>query len=208
MSRHFAAYFAIVGTLAFAPGGAVNAGQLNIPHINIPPPHISAPTPHLSVPQPHISVPTLRLSSPKLTTPNLVSRPKLAAPISGWKATTSNLVSRPKLAAPVSGWKATTSNQNWVSQNQAPGLGSPIDGALNRGGPPPDFPPGTAPGKTSAMPVSNTGGDSFTSSAGASSPSSTSGSPSYSGGYSTVGRANASPSFRCRSKGGASNCPG
>ena len=185
MSRHFAAYFAIVSTLAFAPGGAVNAGQLNISHINIPPPHISAPAPHLSVPQPHIGAPTLRLSSPKLTTPNLVSRPKLAAPVSGWKA--------------------TTSNQNWVSQNQAPGLGSPIDGALNRGGPPPDFPLGTAPGQTSAMPVSNTGGDSFTSSAGASSPRSTPGSPSYSGGYSTAGTANASPSYRCRSKGGA-NC--
>jgi len=199
MSRHFAAYFAIVSTLAFAPGGAVNAGQLNISHINIPPPHISAPAPHLSVPQPHISAPTLRLSSPKLTTSNLVSRPKLAAPVSGWKATTSNLVSRPNLAAPVRGWKATTSNQYWVSKNQVP------TGYISQGAPRPDS-PGTAPGQTSAMPVSYTSGDSFASSAGASSPSSTPGSPSYSGGYLSVGKANANPSYRCRSKGGA-NCP-
>jgi hypothetical protein len=59
MSRHFAAYFAIVGTLAFAPGGAANAGQFNIPHINMPRPQINFPTP--------------RLSSPKLTTHNLVN---------------------------------------------------------------------------------------------------------------------------------------
>jgi hypothetical protein len=65
MSRHFAAYFAIVGTLAFAPGGAANAGPFNIPHFNIlrPQPHfnilrpqISMPTPHLSrMPPPHLS---------------------------------------------------------------------------------------------------------------------------------------------------------
>jgi hypothetical protein len=63
MSRHFAAYFAIVGTLAFAPGGAANAGQFNIPHFNMlrPQPHfnmlrpqISMLTPHLSNSQPHM----------------------------------------------------------------------------------------------------------------------------------------------------------
>ena len=42
MSRHFAAYFAIVGTLAFAPGGAANAGQFNIPHSNSTCPRLMA----------------------------------------------------------------------------------------------------------------------------------------------------------------------
>ena len=45
MSRHFAAYLAIVGTLAFAPGGAANAGQ---PHFNI-----LGPQTHMLGPQPH-----------------------------------------------------------------------------------------------------------------------------------------------------------
>jgi hypothetical protein len=59
MSRHFAAYFAIVGTLAFAPGGAANAGQFNIPHFNIP--RAFAPAgagqPHPYIPRPNFSVP-------------------------------------------------------------------------------------------------------------------------------------------------------
>jgi len=43
MSRHFAAYFAIVGTLAFALSGAANAGQFNMPHFNMlrPQPHFN-----------------------------------------------------------------------------------------------------------------------------------------------------------------------
>ena len=77
MSRHLAACFAIVGTLAFASAGAASAGQVNIPNINIPRPNI---------PRPQISVPTPRLSSPKLITPNLVSRPKGTAAVSGSQA--------------------------------------------------------------------------------------------------------------------------
>ena len=71
MSRHLAAYFAIVGTLAFASGGAASAGPANIPQVNIPRPEISVPTPHLTV--------------SKITTPNLVLVPKVAT-----KATKSN----------------------------------------------------------------------------------------------------------------------
>jgi hypothetical protein len=56
MSRHLAAYFAIVGTLAFASGGAASAGPINIPQINIPRPQISVPTPHLSSPRPRLEV--------------------------------------------------------------------------------------------------------------------------------------------------------
>ena len=43
MSRHFVAYFAIVGTLAFAPSGAANAGPFNMPHFNMlrPQPHFN-----------------------------------------------------------------------------------------------------------------------------------------------------------------------
>jgi hypothetical protein len=72
MSRNSTAYFAIVGTLAFALPGAASAGQINIPHINIPRPQvnipqINIPRPQISVPTPHPSVPTPRLSVP---TPN------------------------------------------------------------------------------------------------------------------------------------------
>ena len=68
MSRHLAAYFAIVGTLAFASGGAADAGQVNIPHINIPRPQVNIP--HINISRPQISVPTPRLSSPNLSTHN------------------------------------------------------------------------------------------------------------------------------------------
>jgi hypothetical protein len=98
MSRNSTAYFAIVGTLAFALPGAASAGQVNIPHINI--------RPQISVPTPHPSVPTPRLSSPKLSTPNLVIRPQVT---SGLKATTSNQSMGHML-------------------NQAPGLGLPQKG--------------------------------------------------------------------------------
>ena len=65
MSRNPTAYFAIVGTLAFALPGAASAGQLNIPHINInlPRPQISVPTPHPSISPPRINVPTQGLSN-------------------------------------------------------------------------------------------------------------------------------------------------
>ena len=79
MSGHFAAYLAIVGTLAFASAGAASAAQVNIPQINIPRPNI---------PRPQISVPTPRLTSPKFSTPNLVSRPTGTAPVSGSNTTT------------------------------------------------------------------------------------------------------------------------
>jgi hypothetical protein len=61
MSRHFAAYFAIVGTLAFAPGGAANAGPFNMPHFNMAQPHFNMLRPQISMPHP---------SFPKVTTSN------------------------------------------------------------------------------------------------------------------------------------------
>jgi hypothetical protein len=79
MSRHLAAYFAIVGTLAFAPGGAANAGQFNIPHFNIMRPQIGMPTPHLS------NMPPLHLSNsqPHISGPMPIShglRPNILPP--------------------------------------------------------------------------------------------------------------------------------
>jgi len=133
MSRHLAAYFAIVGTLAFASGGAADAGQVNIPHINIPRPQVNIP--HINISRPQISVPTPRLSSPNLTTHIL-------------KETT----------------PGNNNNDRHIrmrESNLTPGTGT-FSGS----------------GRTSANPVSNTGGDSFT------------------------------PLFPCRAKGGVSNCPG
>jgi hypothetical protein len=67
MSRYFAAYFAIVGTLVFAPGGAANAGPFNIPHFNMlrPQPHFNMlrPQPHFNMLRPQISMPTPHLSN-------------------------------------------------------------------------------------------------------------------------------------------------
>jgi hypothetical protein len=178
MSRYLAAYFAIVGTLAFAlghfaaylaivtlafaPAGAASGGQVNIPHINIPRPQISVPTP--------------RLSSPKLTTPNLVRVPKVTVPVSGSKGIAPNKDLVNTGASSPSGYSTI---QNIIPPTQTGGSKFSTSGGA------------------SATPVSNTGGGSLSSSAGASSPS----------GYSTVGKANASQSFRCRSKGGVSNCP-
>ena len=68
MSRHFAAYFAIVGTLAFAPGGAANAGPPNRPLFNMlrPQPHFNILRPQISMPTPHLSnLPPLHLSNSK-----------------------------------------------------------------------------------------------------------------------------------------------
>ena len=65
MSRHFAAYFAIVGTLAFAPSGAANAGPFNMPHFNMlrPQPHFNIMRPQIRMPTPHLSnMPPLHLS--------------------------------------------------------------------------------------------------------------------------------------------------
>jgi len=69
MSRHFAAYFAIVGTLAFAPGGAANAGPFNMPHFNMAQPHFNMlrPQPHFNMLRPQISMSTPHLSNSKPT---------------------------------------------------------------------------------------------------------------------------------------------
>jgi hypothetical protein len=81
MSRHFAAYFAIVGTLAFAPGGAANAGPFNRPHFNMlqPQPHFNMlrPQPHFNMqrPQPNFNMATPHLSnSQNKKTNNRLSR--------------------------------------------------------------------------------------------------------------------------------------
>ena len=58
MSRHFAAYFAIVGTLAFAPSGAANAGPFNMPRFNMAQPHFNMAQPHFNMLRPQISMPT------------------------------------------------------------------------------------------------------------------------------------------------------
>src|SRR6516165_4051309 len=67
MSRHFVAYFAIVGTLAFAPSGAANAGPFNMPHFNMlrPQPHFNMlrPQPHFNIMRPQVRMPTPHLSN-------------------------------------------------------------------------------------------------------------------------------------------------
>jgi hypothetical protein len=143
MSRKRIAYFAIVGTLAFALPGAASAGQVNIPHINIPRPQISIPTPHPSVPMLRPSVPTPHLSSPKLTTPNLVSFPKgITAGNNGLRAS----------AAGVS--------KGGTRRDRSFPLPDKYGGTLPENG------TSSSPGSASAMPYSNTGGGSYTSSGG------------------------------------------
>jgi hypothetical protein len=193
MSRNLAAYFAIVGTLAFALPGAASAGQVNIPHINIniPRPQISVPTPHPNIPTPHLSIPTshLSISSPKLTTRNLMIRPKVTSPVGA--------------PAPIDG-----------AVRPIPGLGLPQQGNTASG-----------TGSASAMPVSNTGGGSY--GGGGSGGGGLHNAPlDVAGGGATgqpmpqqqsaagttsanpVSMTGGTPSYRCRSKGGASNCPG
>jgi hypothetical protein len=147
MSRHLAAYFAIVGTLAFASGGAASAGQFNIPHINIPRPQISIPTPHPSVPTPHLSIPRSHIS----VTPHLS-------------------VSKLSVSKVEDHGRSGRRYERYESRGFT-------DPQSVKGG------DQTASGNTSATIYSNTNGNSL---AGG-------------GGYSTV-------SFRCRSKGGVSNC--
>jgi len=174
MSRNLTAYFAIVGTLAFALPGAANAGQINIPHINIPRPQISIPTLHPSVSTPRLSVPTPHLSVP---TPHPSISKVITTPAPSVK-----LINKAGQASVMSinkdgrGKKSEHSKHVVIPDQQ---------GA--KGG---DMSPA---GSASATTYSNTSGSYSTGSA--------QGSPSYSGGYSTVG-------IRCRSKGGASNCPG
>jgi hypothetical protein len=162
MSRYLAAYFAIVGTLAFALPGAASAGQVNIP-LNIPRPNISRP--QISVPTPRPSVPNVTRSIqnvvPRLTPPGTST-----VSGSGAKATSTGSGSGAKATSTGSGSGAKTQEFFQVPVNKTPGSSVSTSGSA------------------SANPVSITGGGSFTSSAGAS-----------------------SPSFRCRSKGGVSNCP-
>ena len=151
MSRHLAAYFAIVGTLAFA-GGAADAGQVNIPHINIPRPQISVPTPHLSISPPRISVPTQTLSSARMN-------------------------------------RAGFNPAGFSPGGGGPPIPNMVPAAKQ-------FRAFTSVGSAQASPSSSTGG-------GGGGPNTSSGGS----GYSTAGQADSSPSFRCRSKGGKSNCP-
>jgi len=71
MSGHFAAYLAIVGTLAFASAGAASAAQVNIPQINIPRPNI---------PRPQINIPRPNLSPPRVGVPTSPPPPRSATP--------------------------------------------------------------------------------------------------------------------------------
>jgi hypothetical protein len=135
----------------------------------------------LNIPRPNISRPQISVPTPRLSSPKL---------------TTPNLVRVPKVTAPVSGSKGIAPDKNLVNT----GASSPSGYSTIQNIVPPTQTGGSkfsTSGGASATPVSNTGGGSLSSSAGASSPS----------GYSTVGKANASQSFRCRSKGGVSNCP-
>jgi hypothetical protein len=143
MSRHFAAYFAIVGTLVFALPGAASAGpHFNFqqgaasagPHFNFQRGAASA-GPHFNFQRLQMSVPTPRLSSPKLTTPSLGSGPKVTM------TTTKSKKNKPR-----------------IEERQIPSLGG--------GGT--DSPPGSA----SAMPVSNTGGGSLSANPGGGPPTS------------------------------------
>ena len=165
MSRHLAAYFAIVGTLAFA-GGAADAGQVNIPHINIPRPQISVPTPHQTISPPRISVPTQGLSNLRM-----ISGGKGTAP-STQTLSTARIRSGPAKPKPVG---VTAIPDQWGK--------NPPPGPTNSG---------NSSADTGTRVNGQYGGDG-----------------SYGGGgYSTAGKADTSPSFRCRSKGGKSNCPG
>jgi len=77
MSRHLAAYFAIVGTLAFASGGAASAGQVNIPQINIPRPQINIPRPQVNIPQINISRPQISVPTPHSSISKVITTPKV-----------------------------------------------------------------------------------------------------------------------------------
>jgi uncharacterized protein YcfJ len=169
MSRNPTAYFAIAGTLAFAPGGAVNAGQLNIPHINIPPPHINSTPPHLSIRTPPPSI--------RQTT------------VSKWSVPAAQGFSSATRAGSV---QAGVMTQTGGGQGMQP---QTAVGTLQNSG------SGTQVGSTQGGAYTSTQGGAYTSTQGGAFTSTN-----YSGGYSTAGKANANPSYRCRSKGGA-NCP-
>jgi hypothetical protein len=85
MSRHFAAYFAIVGTLAFAPSSAANAGPFNMPHFNMAQPHFNMLRPQIGMPTHLSNMPTPYLShshtgTPKNTGKHYRSVPSLNGP--------------------------------------------------------------------------------------------------------------------------------
>jgi len=181
MSRHLAAYFAIVGTLAFA-GGAADAGQVNIPHINIPRPQISVPTPHQTISPPRISVPTQGLSNLRM-----ISGGKGTAP-STQTLSTARIRSGPAKPKPVG---VTAIPDQWGK--------NPPPGPTNSG---------NSSADTGTRVNGQYGGDGSYGGAGSGGGGSGGGGSYGGGGYSTAGKADTSPSFRCRSKGGKSNCPG
>ena len=175
MSRRLAAYFAIVGTLAFASGGAASAGPVNIPRINIPRPQVNIP--RINIPRPQISVPTPHPSISKVIT---IARPP---------RTSVQSINKNGLVGKVgvqTGGALPYSPSRRIFPTFIPGIGDvPTDGAFTYSPSPrivPTVTPGngtvSTSGSTLANPVSSTGGDSFT------------------------------PSFRCRAKGGVSNCSG
>ena len=175
MSRRLAAYFAIVGTLAFALPGAASAGQVNIPQI----PRPQANIPHSNISPPRISVPTQGLSNLRM--------------ISGWKGT-----------AP-----RTQTLSTATTKSGPPKVFLPPGGTIPDIVPPASpFDKSTAAGNVGAFQSSNTGWGGGSGGGGSYGGSGSGGGGSYGGaGYSTAGKANAGPSFRCRSKGGKSNCP-
>jgi hypothetical protein len=200
MSRNSTAYFAIVGTLAFALPGAASAGQVNIPHINlnIPRPQINI-RPQISVPTTHPSVATPHFSISRAITFNQTSgstsrkfnsqRPFLGNFSTHQPLGTSE--AQVPSASPFATMTRAGSTQGDVMTQPGGGQGQQPYGAITtlRGSG-----SGTQSGSTQGGAYTSTNGDAYTST--------------NSGGYSTVGKANASPSLRCRSKGGVSNCPG
>jgi hypothetical protein len=176
MSRHFAACFAIVGTLAFASGGAASAAQVNIPHINIPRPQVNIP--HINIPRPQISVPTPHPSISKVIT---TARPPRMSVQSVNKI---GLVGKVDVHV---GGAFLYSPSRRIVPTFIPGIGDvPVDGAFTYSPSPrivPTVTPGngtvTISGSTLANPVSSTGGA-----------------------YPTV----ETSSLRCRSNVGVSNC--
>ena len=145
---------------------------------------VNIPHININIPRPQISVLT---PHPNIPTPHLsISPPRISAP----HASVPKATARAYLGGLGSPGGSTI---HYDRAFGSPG-GSQTVYPADRIGTLPGNGTGSASGSASAMPVSNTGGGSYASSGG--------------GGYSTVGKANASPSFRCRSKGGVSNCPG
>jgi len=176
MSRHLAAYFAIVGTLAFASGGAASAGPVNIPQINIPRPQVNIP--RINIPRQQISVPTPHPSISKVIT---IARPPR---MSVQSINKNGLVGKVDVQI---GGAFPYSPSRRIVPTLIPGIGDvPVDGAFPYS---PRIVPSVTPGNGTVSTSGSTLANPVSSTAGA---------------YPTVETA----SFRCRSKGGVSNCPG